>query len=346
MSDDIYYANYSNLLVPFGFPQLEEFLKDHGVLKKWPTQKVQSKFLSRDLEDDTNNVEIPKGLQQDGFRIFQTKFKKQINKLEKIYRRIDAPSKKSEGKWIDDLFIIQSYLDSCLVEATGEVAYHPSLYVNDWYFDLIVPSECEKHDTLIYKIYNALKEQEANIHNMIGKFTNFQSISIPPIIAIILSRCTKRKDIWLATMELRDELQPLRNRLNELISDLKDPDISLAKKIKTYTKIKKSLVELSKRYSSFDFLDSRDLNIGIDSHKILKVDQVNSAFSAETDYNAIKDMLFKIGAKQLKKWFYRRTLKEFFRIQSKLDKITEHSQLIKKVWGYELTNQDFGILSG
>jgi hypothetical protein len=131
-----------------------------------------------------------------------------------------------------------------------------------------------------------------------------------------------------------------------MINTLKDEDMSLSKRLKELSKLRDSIKQLSKRYSPLDFTDSRSMYLGVDPHKLIRLDRVDSALNPQVDYNAIKDFLFKKGVDWLKQWFQKRTLKEFFKMQKKLDKIGEHAKLIKKVWDYELTKSDVRRLAG
>jgi hypothetical protein len=108
------------------------------------------------------------------------------------------------GNRLNEIIVHEAYLDCCLVEISGDIAYHPSLVVSDWYFDYVNPKECEKHDALIYHIYSELKGQEAKIHDIIGKLTRFPPIAVPPITAIAMKRCKARTNFWNVLLEIRD----------------------------------------------------------------------------------------------------------------------------------------------
>lgn len=345
LNDEIYYAGFSNFIVPDGCSQLLEYLTNQNVIKQWPKQQPTNDYFSFDLNDGAMRFGIPEGLEKTDLILYHDRHKDQINELKELNNYIQEAKSPTEKRWIDDLFTLQAYLDCCLVESTGKIAYHPSFLANEWYLDLFSIEECEKHDALIYLFYSELKNQESNLTAVINSFIKHQTITIPPLTAIVLERAKNYKDIWPITLELREELQPLRHRLNELTDRLKNPDIQMSKKRKELRKIRKTLTELSKKYSDFDFTDSRVLHTGLDPHKILKIDQVNSALTAETDYNAIRDFVFKIGVNWLRQWFNKRTLKEIFVIQKKLDKMMDHSRLIRKIWQHDINKSDMEIIS-
>lgn len=347
LHDDFYTASNSSVFVPLVYRKTRDFLEDNCVLREWPDQKPlpDQEAMDEPEPSESDNyiarLGIPKGLDESRVHTFYRKCEKQVSQLIKSHKSEES-SNRTE---LFDLFSLESYLDCCLVEICSGIAYHPSLSLSKWYFESVSPGACRRHDALIYRIYCDMRKRESRIHESILDLTQSHSVTIPPIAAIVLARSKKPTEIWPIAMELRDELHPLRTRLGELIQNLKNPDIVFSKKVKKITRIKQSLTELSKRFSHFDFLDSRDCRLGIDPHKIFEINQVNSAYNTEIDYDHIKDILFKVGLEKLRRWFYRRSLKEFFKFQSKLDRIKDHGRLIRTIWNHDLTQSDINTIS-
>lgn len=216
------------------------------------------------------------------------------------------------------------------------IPYLPSVGNTQTYIDGFKTKDFLKAHWYLMEVYRNLSKGEEKAFEIRNKIGQTERLFIPPITALILEKINTPDQFIEAMLEVRQDLEPLRKRFFELFTLARSSSCDQKRFTKKLTALDKSVLELLKPYDR----DSRLVLYGTQGSGLwsLKVDSGN--LKGEVNWNGVKSFLISKGLSWIEKQISKTKIKGLFSLQSKFRNIPDYSKLIKKVWGYKITEMD------
>lgn len=169
---------------------------------------------------------------------------------------------------------------------------------------------------------DSLKKDVASLLDGNGE----QSIVIPPIPALILAKASSPEDIVELTFEMRHKLSPIRSAFRDYEQAVKDDSLPKTKRLRAQRDLARICEDLARPFADTDAVDIAEWNIGewLDVEK-LEEGKVLGALAGKP-------------LKLLAQWYRRRRVLQLFTLRRKYLAIASYSQLISKVFKFELND--------
>ncbi len=159
-------------------------------------------------------------------------------------------------------------------------------------------------------------------------------IFIPPIPAIILDKVSSPKEIPEATLEVREKLSSVRSAFRDYEIAARNDKISLKESLSARYRLHDISKNLSLKYDNFDRITVTELR---DTFDILPKSPKELS---EFEEGKISKFLFGKPFTRAISLYRNRNIMYLFRLRDQFLRIKEYGHLIKKVYGFDVTDKE------
>jgi len=217
-------------------------------------------------------------------------------------------------------------------EKEFSIPFHVPIETLGKYLDAVQIEKSHQIYSLLFKAYGELSGALRKEVEELQQFLKTNTVYVPPIMALILSRCSEPANIIDLTLEMKEKLRPLRQAFKEYENKFREPSASLKGSLRAAKDLKRSVEQLklvepkNGEYILSEWRDGLSLLPDLDSLESSDTGLMKFFLSkpAEWVVNRIKN----------------RKLMMLFNLKKEFLNIREYHQLIKKVFSYELTDED------
>lgn len=186
----------------------------------------------------------------------------------------------------------------------------------------------------IYNAYSSLSKAAKKEIQSLKSVGSFVKIFIPPIMAVILDRITYPKEIPTAIMEMRNKSEKTRMTFKEYEETIKNENISLKESIKAANELASINHRISHSFDKKDTLNIKELINNLIPSNIWEPNK------DDIDFKSLLSIFLKEPIESLSRRIKNRGVMYLIDLKSKYLEIKKYSQLIKKVWNYDLDDND------
>jgi hypothetical protein len=224
------------------------------------------------------------------------------------------------------------FLEATADEQYFSIPYHVPIETLGTYLDAVQIEESYQVYSLLFKAYSEMSGALRKDFEELQHYLKSNTIFVPPIMAMILSRCSVPANFFEVMLDMKERFAPLRKAFKEYEDKICDPSASLRDSLRAAKELKSSVDQLrlvEQRNSEFILSEWRDgLSLLPDINSLESVDTGLTKFflgkPMEWLANRIKNRKI-IGLFNLKK--------EFLNLR-------EYNLLIKKLFSHELKQED------
>ncbi len=217
-------------------------------------------------------------------------------------------------------------------EKEFSIPYHIPIEALGRYLDAVQIEKSHQIYSLLFKAYGEMSESLRKEIEELQQFLKTNTVYVPPIMALILDRCSEPANIVELTLEMKEKLRPLRQAFKEYENKFRDSSVSLKDSLTAAKELKRSVEQLrlvepkNGEYILSEWRDGLSLLPDLDSLE-------------SSDTGLTKFFLGK-PAEWIANRIKNRKLITLFNLKKEFLNIQEYHQLIKKVFSYDITEQD------
>ena len=209
-----------------------------------------------------------------------------------------------------------------------------------WYPDVLrVPLMVALHQnlrsSLTDQIYTLVARAfNTTVEDLLSEDLPYEAV-IPPLGALLLSRCSKREEVIDKLLELRDEFADFRKTFRELEMQRRE-----ARSIKELRAIRAKTTRLLQAVATK--YDNPDQSI-METTLGYAPDVIN-ILANPLDPGRYKSELLKKPYEWISNWWCRRPASRLFSVTKKLEQLKLYGQLAPRVFGIEITASDASLI--
>jgi len=212
----------------------------------------------------------------------------------------------------------------------------PSVHNRFAYLTTLNIPKSTKSTLSLLNIYRKLSKATETDFTELSKFRSADTFFIPPIPALLLDHISSLKNLAEELLHLRQKFSKVRAAFTEYQKMLQDDSISLKNSLFALKSLKEVGEELSKPYS---MSSERIIAEWKDITELLPID---SDFDAE-DIKSITKFLVGKPLETVIRTIKKRKFLPLYSLKKDFFKICNLNNLIKKIWGHEVSENDIEL---
>ena len=307
--DTLYTWPESSPLESVTFPQ-PEFIEDNF-----------KRLLEESVFQLTTSPQIPTEASHD------SKTLKKYWRCHQIFRETQRNLRRSE--FIEHLYNLASF-------SIYNQNFHPSVYNAPAYINALDVHRSDQIVNPLLQAYSIMSKAMSSEIEELQKVRGTESIVIPPIPSMILRKIDKPSQIIEELLSLRNKFKKVRDAFREYLFLINGKDVELKKSLSALSDFKKICDELSRTYDRrgvaliSEWRDATDL----------LPKELSDVDSEDFDPKSIIKFLLGKPLSWVIQRIKRRKVLPLFGMKREFYNLTDHAELIRKIWRYEITKRE------
>ena len=213
---------------------------------------------------------------------------------------------------------------------------HPSVYNRAAYYEGLEVKDSLLATYSILAAYEKLATAARRDHEAVSRFRGVETIFIPPIPAIILSKISKPEELGEELLSVRVKLKRVRSAFREYEALLRDDSLPLSKSLDAQKALKSVLEDVSRPF------DAKGLSVLTEWKDVSEIVPVDADFDADDAKSLTKFLLGK-PLEALAKTLRRRKFLQLYSLRSQYFQISGLNRIINRLWGHDVDAEDEAV---
>lgn len=250
------------------------------------------------------------------------------DEYEKVRRQFGHGSAFEGGEFLLD----SSALDMAIAKAHG-VSFLPNSDMLDFMIESEIDRDIIKIVPFLLEAYQVLTKSIIDEGQRLRLYGYPEEVNIPPIMALVLERASKADEIIDVVLEMRNErrLKDLRAGFTEYEAKIRDNGKPLSESLDALNQLESLMKLLSRSYDKRDQIYMLEWQNMVDS-----LPGFAEQIKLDDNKTKVVDLFIEWIEDQLRK----RKTSYLFNMKYKILDMRDYAKLIRKVFGYELTESD------